>query len=113
LTQRRRWTKVGRHATWADEAPGSVGVADRPTVGLWNDACVQRPSGTVSFLFSDIEGSTRLWQVDEEAMRAAVALHDELLHGVVAEQGGVVFSTMGDGLAAAFPTASAGAPNPP
>jgi predicted ATPase/class 3 adenylate cyclase len=65
------------------------------------------PSGTVTFLFTDIEGSTRLWQEDESLMRQAMARHDRLLRGVVAEHGGVVFSTMGDGLAAAFQTASA------
>ena len=69
---------------------------------------VARPSGTVTFLFTDIEGSTRLWQQDEEAMRAAMSRHDELLRSVIAEHGGTVFSTMGDGVAAAFPSASAG-----
>jgi predicted ATPase/class 3 adenylate cyclase len=64
------------------------------------------PSGTVTFLFTDIEGSTRLWQEDGLSMREAVAGHDQLLRAVVAEYGGVVFSTMGDGLAAAFQTAS-------
>jgi predicted ATPase/class 3 adenylate cyclase len=63
-------------------------------------------SGTVTFLFTDIEGSTRLWQQDEDDMRTAVARHDELLRHVVAAHGGEVFSTMGDGLAAAFPSAS-------
>jgi class 3 adenylate cyclase len=65
------------------------------------------PSGTVTFLFTDIEGSTRLWQEDEASMRNAVARHDQLLRAAVADHGGVVFSTMGDGLAAAFQTASA------
>ncbi len=65
------------------------------------------PSGTVTFLFTDIEGSTRLWQRDERAMRAAVARHDELLTAAVTAQGGWVFSTMGDGLAAAFSSAAA------
>jgi predicted ATPase/class 3 adenylate cyclase len=65
------------------------------------------PSGTVTFLFTDIEGSTRLWQEDEASMRQAVARHDQLLHGVIGGHGGVVFSTMGDGLAAAFQTSSA------
>ena len=65
------------------------------------------PSGTVTFLFTDIEGSTRLWQQDEEAMGAAVARHDELLRTVIAEHGGTVFSTMGDGMAAAFSAVSA------
>jgi predicted ATPase/class 3 adenylate cyclase len=67
----------------------------------------EMPVGTVTFLFTDIEGSTRLWQEDEALMRRAVARHDQLLRAVVAGHGGVVFSTMGDGLAAAFQTASA------
>jgi predicted ATPase len=61
----------------------------------------------VTFLFTDIEGSTRLWQEDEASMRKAVARHDQLLRAVIADHGGAVFSTMGDGLAAAFGTASA------
>jgi predicted ATPase/class 3 adenylate cyclase len=69
---------------------------------------IESPSGTVTFLFTDIEGSTRLWQEDEASMRQAMARHDQLLRDVVADRGGVVFSTMGDGLAAAFQSASAG-----
>jgi predicted ATPase/class 3 adenylate cyclase len=65
------------------------------------------PSGTVTFLFTDIEGSTRVWQLDEAAMREAVRRHDELLRATILECGGVVFSTMGDGLAAAFTSAHA------
>jgi predicted ATPase/class 3 adenylate cyclase len=64
------------------------------------------PSGTVTFLFTDIEGSTRLWQRDEEAMRSALSRHDEVVRKAVAEHDGVVFSSMGDGIAAAFPSAS-------
>jgi len=64
------------------------------------------PSGTVTFLFTDIEGSTRLWQQDEAAMRPALSRHDELLQRAVADEGGTVFSTMGDGIAAAFASAS-------
>jgi class 3 adenylate cyclase len=65
------------------------------------------PSGTVTFLFTDIEGSTRLWQLDETAMRGAVSCHDELLRTAVEDSGGTIFSTMGDGFAAAFPSAHA------
>jgi class 3 adenylate cyclase len=65
------------------------------------------PSGTVTFLFTDIEGSTRSWQLDEAAMGEAVRRHDELLQATVLECGGVVFSRMGDGLAAAFSSAQA------
>jgi predicted ATPase/class 3 adenylate cyclase len=63
------------------------------------------PSGTVTFLFTDLQGSTRLWESDREAMAAAVARHHELLNEAVHSHGGVVFSYMGDGVAAAFGTA--------
>jgi predicted ATPase/class 3 adenylate cyclase len=72
----------------------------------WQAVAVGAASGTVTFLFTDIEGSTRLWQLDEQAMRAAVGRHDELLGQLVAVHGGKVFSTMGDGVAAAFGSAS-------
>ena len=68
----------------------------------WDAVGVAEPSGTMTFLFTDIEGSTRLWQQGERRMRAALSRHDELLRGAVAEHGGRVFSTMGDGVAAAF-----------
>jgi class 3 adenylate cyclase len=64
-------------------------------------------SRVVTFLFTDIEGSTRLWQADEAAMRSALSRHDQLLRMVVAEHEGRVFSAMGDGMAAAFGSASA------
>jgi len=60
------------------------------------------PSGTVTFLFTDIEGSTRLWQADEVAMRCALERHDALLRSSIEGRGGYVFSTGGDGLGAAF-----------
>src|SRR4051794_13935826 len=63
------------------------------------------PIGTVTFLFTDLEGSTRLWEEDREAMAAAVARHDALLEDAIGRHGGVVFSYMGDGMAAAFGTA--------
>ena len=66
------------------------------------------PSGTVTFLFTDIEGSTRLWEAHPEAMRDAVAHHDELLHEAIEGGGGQVVKTTGDGCMAAFSTADAG-----
>src|SRR5580693_4886742 len=66
----------------------------------------ERPSGTVTFLFTDIEGSTRLWEADPAGMRVALAAHDELVRAAVAAHGGYVFSTGGDGLAAAFARAA-------
>ena len=55
------------------------------------------PTGTVTFLFTDLEGSTRRWEDDREAMRAAVARHDELLDVSIEGHGGVVFSRMRTG----------------
>ena len=63
------------------------------------------PSGTVTFLLTDLEGSTRMWEQDPDAMRAAMVRHDELLEKTVAAHRGFVFARMGDGMAAAFATA--------
>jgi len=63
---------------------------------------VGAPSGTVTFLFTDIEGSTRLWQQDEAAMRAALERHDRILRVAIDGHGGYVFSTGGDGFGVAF-----------
>ena len=63
------------------------------------------PTGTVTFLFTDLEGSTRLWEEHPSAMRAALARHDEILRGAVEAQGGVVVKSTGDGLHAAFASA--------
>jgi len=66
------------------------------------------PIGTVTFLFTDLEGSTRLWEEDAPTMRAAMARHDALLEEAVTRRGGVVFARMGDGIAAAFESATQG-----
>src|SRR5947209_10820346 len=63
------------------------------------------PSGTVTFLFTDIEGSTRRWEEHPAAMRAAVDRHFALLRDAITAHGGHVFRTQGDGLCAAFATA--------
>src|SRR5262245_25088546 len=60
------------------------------------------PSGVLTFLFTDIGGSTRRWESDALAMRAALAIHDELLGRLVEEHGGHLFNHTGDGVCAAF-----------
>src|SRR6184192_4148059 len=60
------------------------------------------PSGTVTFLFTDIEGSTRLWEEHPDAMRGALARHDAILRAGIEANGGQVFKTMGDAFCAAF-----------
>jgi predicted ATPase/class 3 adenylate cyclase len=65
-----------------------------------------QPSGTVTFLFTDIEGSTRLWVEHTAAMNRAVSRHDDLLRAVIDAHDGYVFSASGDGFAAAFASAA-------
>ena len=60
------------------------------------------PSGVVTFLFTDIEGSTRRWETDADAMRAALAAHDKVLRAAIEAHDGFLFSHSGDGVAAAF-----------
>ena len=49
-----------------------------------------RPSGTVTFLFTDVEGSTKLWAADKEAMSASLLVHDAILRGAIEGNGGYV-----------------------
>ncbi|MDT7719365.1 MAG: hypothetical protein QOE94_376 [Mycobacterium sp.] len=60
------------------------------------------PSGVVTFLFTDVEGSTRRWEADADAMRAALSAHDEVLRRVIEAHGGFMFKHTGDGVCAAF-----------
>ena len=60
------------------------------------------PSGVVTFLFTDVEGSTRRWESDAQAMRAALVVHDEVLRSAIEAYGGFLFKHTGDGVCAAF-----------
>ncbi len=60
------------------------------------------PSGVVTFLFTDVEGSTRRWENDAEGMRAALAAHDEVLRSAIETHSGFMFKHTGDGVCAAF-----------
>ncbi len=60
------------------------------------------PTGTVTFLFTDLEGSTRLWQEHPDAMGDALARHDAILRDTVESHHGFVVKTTGDGVHAAF-----------
>lgn len=60
------------------------------------------PSGTVTFLFTDIEGSTALWERMPAAMKTALARHDQLMHMAIAKHVGYVFKQIGDAFQAAF-----------
>lgn len=62
----------------------------------------------VTFVFSDIEGSTRLWESDQEGMAVSLARHDEIVREVVASHRGTVFKHTGDGIGAVFDSVTAG-----
>src|SRR5258708_27177733 len=60
------------------------------------------PTGTFTFLFTDIEGSTTLWEHHPDTMPTALARHDMLLRSVITAHGGHVFKTVGDAVYASF-----------
>jgi predicted ATPase/class 3 adenylate cyclase len=64
------------------------------------------PSGTVTFLFTDIQGSVTLWERTPELMAAALQVHNTVMHQAIQTNGGMIFKTVGDSLQAVFSTAS-------
>jgi predicted ATPase/class 3 adenylate cyclase len=64
------------------------------------------PTGTITFVFTDIEGSTELWERCPEAMRQTLAQHDTCLRAAIEDHGGHVFKTIGDAFCAAFARAT-------
>lgn len=64
-----------------------------------------RPTGTVTFLFSDIEGSTMRWEHDRRAMNAALRRHDRVMRRSIEAHGGYIFKTVGDEFCSAFSNA--------
>ena len=67
-----------------------------------NVSAAAAPSGVVTFLFTDVEGSTRRWETDADLMRRALAAHDEVLRSAIEVHGGFMFKHTGDGVCAAF-----------
>jgi predicted ATPase/class 3 adenylate cyclase len=74
-----------------------VGAPGVSSAGLGEPGEADVPAGTVTFLLTDIEGSTRLWETAPEAMEVALERHDRLLAGVIEEHGGVVATSRGEG----------------
>jgi class 3 adenylate cyclase len=71
-------------------------------MGRGDVVTVAAPSGVVTYLFTDVEGSTRGWEADADAMRVALAAHDEVLRKAIEAHGGWLFKHTGDGVCAAF-----------
>src|SRR5437763_16903877 len=79
--------------TWQPPAgTESPATTNSPGVGGLDNGerVAELPSGTVTFLFTDLEGSTRLWERDPDARRHALKRHDELLDAAIVANGGVV-----------------------
>ncbi|MBE1550960.1 putative ATPase/class 3 adenylate cyclase [Mycobacterium sp. OAS707] len=67
-----------------------------------DDGAPRPGSGVMTFLFTDIEGSTRRWEADADAMRVALEAHNQVLREAVDAHGGRVFNYTGDGMCAVF-----------
>jgi hypothetical protein len=97
--------------SFADATIGLAAPAPSPTsdIGGVKSGGVGLPAGTVTFLLTDIEGSTRLWEAEPEAMEVALGRHDRLLAEVIEGHGGQVVVSRGEGdsFFAVFPSAVA------
>ena len=78
------------------------GTPSEAAPAAWKTAPVGRPSGTVTFLFTDVENSTAWWDRHPGEMREALARHDRILNQAVTAHAGFVFSHGGDGVGVAF-----------
>jgi hypothetical protein len=74
----------------------AAGIAAPPAAES-EPAVVDLPAGTVTFLFTDIEGSTRLWETEPDAMTEALERHNRLLTEVIEGHGGTVVTSRGEG----------------
>ena len=93
----------------ANARPCQRGIPDRDarhSASFLVQTLLVAERSVVTFLFTDIEGSTRLWEAHPAAMEVALARHDELLRVAIEGEGGVVFKTVGDAFCATFPAVS-------
>jgi predicted ATPase/class 3 adenylate cyclase len=100
--EREPFLRVARAELVADKLP----VPGEALPGARSAPPGPGPSGTVTFLFTDIEGSTQLWEHHPTAMAAALARHDAILRRAIASHDGTIVKGTGDGLHAAFTRAT-------
>lgn len=93
--------RVGTGGWWLPSR-WSVVPAAGPVGSVGEESMAQRPTGTATFLFTDVEASTSLWQEHPDSTKAALATHDRIMRSTMKDHGGYVFSTAGDSFAAAF-----------
>jgi predicted ATPase/class 3 adenylate cyclase/DNA-binding CsgD family transcriptional regulator len=85
---------------------GELGIAASPSGNPARSIPPALPSGTVTFLFTDIEGSTPLWERDPEAMQRAFSRQETIVREAMVAHGGYVYKMIGDAFQVAFATAS-------
>jgi LuxR family maltose regulon positive regulatory protein len=88
------------------EPPDGRGVQPAPAADQAQPLFTALPSGTLTFCFTDIEGSSRLWEQHPQAMPPALARHDSILRTTILAHHGVIFKTAGDGVHAVFTRAT-------
>src|SRR2546426_2809464 len=83
-----------------------ISIAGMTPVCSWRGVLMaELQTGTVTFLFTDIEGSTKRWEQYPQQMQSALERHDYILRTSIEANNGYVFKTVGDAFCAAFPTA--------
>jgi predicted ATPase/class 3 adenylate cyclase/DNA-binding XRE family transcriptional regulator/predicted negative regulator of RcsB-dependent stress response len=101
--QHERFVQVARGVLSIAHLPPPIpALLSQPFNHAATQATPDLPSGTVTFLFTDIEGSTRLWEQDRAAMDIALQRHDAVLRAAIAAYRGHVFKTVGDAFCAVF-----------
>ena len=75
----------------------SIDIPRRSAAGRGEPDEVELPAGTLTFLLTDIEGSTRLWEGEPEAMEVALQRHDRLLTEMIESHGGALVTSRGEG----------------
>src|SRR5215212_6325997 len=85
--------------------PGTTFVLEREWLSMYNASTSTLPTGTMTFLYTDIVGSTKRWEAHPQLMKGAIERHDAILREAIEAHGGIVFRTEGDAFRAAFSTA--------
>ncbi len=103
------WSGCWPVVVLSESSPGAATSTGAPATSPAGPDEAELPAGTVTFLLTDIEGSTRLWEAVPEAMEVALERHNHLLTGVIEDHGGVVVTSRGEGdsFFAVFPGAVA------
>jgi predicted ATPase/class 3 adenylate cyclase len=107
-TRAKQRTVAGPTRSSEDAVPGPTASPALSCDAELEETDDRLPGGTLTFLGTDIEGSTGLWERAPKSMRSALARHDEILVAAIESHGGQVFKKVGDGLWAVFAAAPAG-----